>query len=426
LNESVISEDSLVNTTFEDSPVLPSLHFSNSGESLPEAGQSPSSEKGCLPNYKDLENVTELELSPLGLRCSGLFPGFLHVPNDMTCLMGLEICCLPGVNLGAELKGAMESSLPPPEVESKTPSSPAVATSDTLENSGEGSGISLAESFSRTRMSFCSSDGNSAPSHSFHIKKPFSHLGSDFVDVEDYLVEPSAGFLERPYPALDSSATSEDFGFRPTCESMPDKWPDSSHLQLPEDPSAIPDSVCLSNSFRPKPEVLKFLECPLSPQPDRSLSFARCRPIPGSYFQRLLSPSPSQSTAVSDSTKSLHLRGGGEPENFSLFRSLGSGKLVGNVERGKVLLNEKVGGCDLAGGWGRNGTWRELCEKMEKRVEKRKELEKIEVEKEAEESEGGFKALLAKAKSWFGKGGDESAQEGEVDFSLAASLPIDT
>jgi hypothetical protein len=356
----------------------------------------------------------------------------LNVLNKLTSLIRPGLCCPPGVDLEAELKRAMESSLPRPEVEPETPSSPATPASDRPESDGEGSETSLAESFSRTRTSLPSNDGDSAPSHSFHIEKPYSHLGSDFVDVEDYLVEPSASFPEPTYPALDSSATTEDFGFKPTCEYMPGAWPGTSYLQSPEDspatsrtwrdisPSRLQslshDLGCESNFFRPKLEVLMFLERGRSPQSDPALSFARCRPIPGSYFQRLPSPSLSQSTTASNSTSSIHLRGGGDPGRLSLFRSVGSGKLVGSVERGKKLLNEQVSGCDLVGGWGRNGTWRELCEKMEKRVEKRKELEKIEAEEEAEEGEGGFKALLAKAKGLFGMGGKES---GQVVVSLA-------
>ena len=91
----------------------------------------------------------------------------------------------------------------------------------------------------------------------------------------------------------------------------------------------------------------------------------------------------------SDSTTSLHLRGGGNPDRFSLFRPVGKGKLVGNIERGKKLLNEQVSDCYFAGGWGRSGTWRELCEKMEKRVEKRKEIEKTDAEKEGESAGEG-------------------------------------
>lgn len=421
LSASVVSEDSLVNITVEDSPVL-SHHFLKSDESLPEDDRSPSPERGYLPIYEDLEDVSDFELSRLGLRCSGLSPDLLNVLNKMPSLIRPGLCYLPGVDLEAELKRAMESSLPQPEVEPETPSFPATLASDRHESEGEGSETSLAEYFGRTRTSLPSNDGDSAPSHSFHIEKPYSHLGSDFVDVEDYLVEPSASFPEPTYPALDSSATTEDFGFKPTCEYMRGAWARTSYLQSPEDspatsrtwrdisPSRLQslshDLGCESN-FRPKLEVLMFLERCQSPQPDPALSFARCRPIPGSCFQRLPSPSLSQSTTASDSTSSLHLRGGGDPGRFSLFRSVGSGKLVGNVERGKKLLNKQVSSCDLVGGWGRNGTWRELCAKMEKRVEKRKELEKIEAEKEVEEGEGGFKGLVAKAKGLVGMGGKE-------------------
>jgi hypothetical protein len=166
----------------------PSHHFLKSDVSLPEDGQSPSPESGCVPIYEDLEDMSDLKLSPLALRCSGLCSGLLNVPIDMTFLAGPEPRRRPGVDL--------ESSLPRLELEPKIASSPAAPTSETLENNGEGSEISLPESFSRTGTSLSSNYGNPAPSQSLHIEKPYARLGPDFVDVEDYLVEPSSSFPE--------------------------------------------------------------------------------------------------------------------------------------------------------------------------------------------------------------------------------------
>jgi hypothetical protein len=93
---------------------------------------------------------------------------------------------------------------------------------------------------------------------------------------------------------------------------------------------------------------------------------------------------------------------------------VGKGKLIGKVERGKQLLNEGVSGSYMVGGWGRNETWKEFFVRMEKRVERRKELEKIDAEIEqlkakkegdkGEETEGALNALLTKATALFAKG----------------------
>jgi hypothetical protein len=440
LNVSSVSEESMVNITIEDSPIMLSRQFSKSNDSLPEDGQYPSPERGCFSIHEESEAMSDLEISPSAERCTGLPADLAKVP-DFISLDGPEIVCQSSVDLEVELKEAIESSLPQPGVVSETTSSPAGPASDKVENRGEGSEISLTGSFSRTRVSLSSNDGNSAPSHSFHIEKPYSSLGSDFVDVEDYLVQPSDSFPEPTYPALDSSATTEAFGFKPTCECMPGSWPGNPSQEFSEERSPTsktwqdmssskiqrnsPDLRCPTSFFRSKVEVLKFLERGPSPQPDASLSFARCRPIPGSFRQSLPSPSLSQSTS-SESTTSLHLRGGADPDRFNLLRQIGKGKSIGSVEHGKKLLNEQVSDCYFVGGRGQGGTWRELCEKMEKRVEKGKEIGKTEAKKEGEESGGRFKALLAWAKGWFdtGKEGEPCEEEtGEAVITLAVAQP---
>ena len=52
--------------------------------------------------------------------------------------------------------------------------------------------------------------------------------------------------------------------------------------------------------------------------------------------------------------------------------------LTGNVNKGKKILDAPIVMMDsyFVGYWGKGDTWRELCEKMEKRVGKGKELEK--------------------------------------------------
>jgi len=109
------------------------------------------------------------------------------------------------------------------------------------------------------------------------------------------------------------------------------------------------------------------------------------------------------------------MRGGGEPVRFSLFRSVGQGKIKGNAERGKLLLDKQVTGFEMVGGWGKHGTWREFVETMEKRRMKRKEIDgieeeiqKLEVMKETKEP-GIVAEAIANMKGWFvkpGKGED--------------------
>jgi len=162
---------------------------------------------------------------------------------------------------------------------------------------------------------------------------------------------------------------------------------------------------------------MKELKQELPPQIDTSLSFWKCRPVLGPFEQNCTSPSALTPSTDPDPRKTLDLRGGGDEARFSLFRSVGKGKLIGNLERGKKLLNEEVSGSYMVGGWGRNETWREFFERMEKRVERRKELEKNdadieklkakEKEDKSEETEGALHALLTKAKALFAKGDAE-------------------
>jgi hypothetical protein len=427
LNTASMSEESVVKITIEDSPVLSlsSHHFSKTEDSCPKDGKLPSPEQQCFPLGR--EEKRNLELSTAGLHCNltKLSPGNVAVLNDVDSPICFEMVCPPGVDLEAELKDAMESSLPHPEIEPEIAFSPIIPKLVTSEGKGEGSEISLTESFSRTRSSLSSVDGHSAPSHSFHIEKPYSHLGSDFVDVEEYLINPSDSFPHPPYPALDSSAATEDFGFRPTCERMPGSWPSPSPTKWEDMPTKtirllIPDLGDPQGFIMSKEEVLKSLGKELPPQEDTSLAFSVCRPVLDITRQTLPSPS-SLPTTDPDSPTSLHLRGGGDEARFSLFRTVEKGKLVGNIERGKKLLDEQVSGSYMMGGSGRNETWREFCVKMETRVEKRKEIEKVEAEierlkaektgKQGEESEGTVNALLTRVKGLFGSGdGDEKSE----------------
>jgi hypothetical protein len=434
--------DGIVNITVVDSQVLSTRHFVKNEDSLPENGQLPSPERECFPI--DEEYMNDLVLSPVGLRCTGFSPNLLRVPKDMDSLFSLEIVCPTGLDLEAELKEAMESSLPCPEIESETTSSPAAPTLETAKSEAEGSEISLTESFSRTRSSLSSHGGNSAPSHS-----PYSQLGSDFVDVEDYFTNPSTSFPQVTYPALDSSATTEDFGFKPTCGRRPGSCPSPNETSagtfLPDEPpiprrweDMPPNAVRLLTAHLRRPrgfimskeKVMRDLEQELPPKRDTALSFWRCRPIPGAMRESSLSPSPLPATSGSSSTTSIHLRGGGDEARYSLFRSAGRGRLVGNVERGKKVLDEPASGTYIIGYWGRNEAWREFCAKMEKRVEQGKKIEILEVEieklKAEKASEGGvgmFKEMATNAKCWFvsGRGEEECEQETE---EVVVTVPV--
>ena len=426
LNAYSVSGDSIVRISIEKKAVLSECHFTKSENSLPR--DVPISDLRRESISIETENVGDLETSPERPQYTGPSPDILHVHDQMDHLVSCEITCPPSLDLEAELKEAMESSLLKPETvqgTNETIHSPNVPAMETAKHLGESYETSLTESFSQTRSSLSSIDGHSAPSHSFHIEKPYSQLGSDFVDVEEYLIDPSASFPLPPYPALDSSAATEDFGFRPTCECMPGSWPGDGPLaprKCEEIPTTAirlltPDLGELQGFIMSKEEVMKELKQELPPQIDTSLSFWKCRPVLGPFEQNCTSPSALTPSTDPDPRKTLDLRGGGDEARFSLFRSVGKGKLIGNLERGKKLLNEEVSGSYMVGGWGRNETWREFFERMEKRVERRKELEKNdadieklkakEKEDKSEETEGALHALLTKAKALFAKGDAE-------------------
>jgi hypothetical protein len=178
--------------------------------------------------------------------------------------------------------------------------------------------------------------------------------------------------------------------------------------------SEDPPSVELSQK-----EVLETWEQSTGLGPDAKYYFSRYRPIPGSIQDGALLRPLSPPSTCSSPTHSPHLRGGGDESRFSLFRSVGKGKLVGNVERGKALLNEQVSGTYMIGAWGRNETWREFGVKMEKRVAKRKQLaeldeaiEKLKAEKASAGGKGFFGEAVANVKDWFvlGKGAEEAEE----------------
>ncbi|PMD48550.1 hypothetical protein L207DRAFT_575212 [Hyaloscypha variabilis F] len=424
INTSTMPDD-MIHVGIQESPVVSPRHFATSDESLPEDGQPRSPVRECFSI--DEETMSDLELSPVGLGCTGLSPDLVQVPRDVESPVCFEIRCPPGVDLETGLREAMESSLPHIEVEPDDSNSPNAPVLDTAEHEADKTHssnapalnaaddddhkvdapeISLAESFTRTRSSLSSADGHSAPSHSFLIEGPFSRLGSDFVDVEDYLQNPSS---PPKYPALDSSATTEDFGFRQQQEN-----PFHRLIRLLGSDSEDPPSVELSQK-----EVLETWEQSTGLGPDAKYYFSRYRPIPGSIQDGALLRPLSPPSTCSSPTHSPHLRGGGDESRFSLFRSVGKGKLVGNVERGKALLNEQVSGTYMIGAWGRNETWREFGVKMEKRVAKRKQLaeldeaiEKLKAEKASAGGKGFFGEAVANVKDWFvlGKGAEEAEE----------------
>lgn len=419
----LVSEESIVRISIDRNSVVSECHDTKSENSLPGDVQGSNLNRESLPI--DTENAGDLETAPERPQCTGPSLDFQRVSDEMDLPVDSEITCPPSLDLEAELEEAMESSLPKPQTVqeiNETTLSPNVPAPDTAKHLSESFETSLTESFSRARSSLSSVDGHSAPSHSLHIEKPYSHLGSDFVDVEKYRINPSDSFPLPPYPALDSSAATEDFGFRPTCECMPGSWPGdgppaprkSEEYSTTAIRLLTPDLGEVQGFIRSKEEVMKELKQELPPQTDTSLLFSKCRPVLDPLEQNCTSTSASPPSTDPDPPKTPHLRGGGDEVRFSLFRAPGKGKLVGNLERGKQLLNEQVSGSYVVGGWGRNETWREFFVRMEKRVERRKELEKIDAEieklkaekkgEQSEETEGALKALLTKAKALFAKG----------------------
>ncbi|KAE9376927.1 hypothetical protein N431DRAFT_501697 [Stipitochalara longipes BDJ] len=424
----------IIHVTIDEKPGLSLRHFAKAEESLLEDGQLPSPVRECFPI--DEENMTELELSPVGLDCTGFLPDIVQVPRDVESPVSFEIAYPPGVDLEVALKEAMESSLPCTKIEAGKSHSPTASTSETAEQKADGSTTSLNKSFSRTPSPISSIDGHSAPSNSFFIEGPYSHLGSDFVDVEDYLKLQRTSPSPPTYSELDRSATTEDFGFTPTYEHLPGSSPEEVtsqeiltnklvSLKGQENPTLQTirlldfDSEDPPSFDKSQKEVLETWAQYTRKEPDTIYSFSKCRPIPSTIQDGSLAPPLSPKSTDSNPTSSLHLRGGGDEPRFSLFRSVGRGKLVGNAERGRMLLNEPVSGTYMIGSWGRNETWKEFGVKMERRVAKRKqlakideEIEKLKAEKENAGGKGLFGEAVANVKGWFVSGkGEEETEE---------------
>jgi hypothetical protein len=324
------------------------------------------------------------------------------------------------VGLEAALNEAMETPLPLPKfsaIQASTtrPHITEVGASTEIPEIPELPELSIAKSLKPAKtslsISISSASSDPAPPISLLIEKPYCLLGSSYLDVEEEDIRSSSSTLaENPrfnYPPLDSSATTSEFGFEPTCNLMPGSWlagdgnpsPQeeveigiyerewktwkdilSPFLPLAPSPAALPETRISIRNESPNasaPEtslslVKQKARSPFSSRPESHCSSGSCRP-----FSPFSSSSP---PIITGSSNNLHLRGGGDdpPPRFSLFRRWGTGKkLVGNAEHGRQLLDQRISTTNgyFVGGWGQNETWREFCVKMEGRAEKRREVE---------------------------------------------------
>jgi hypothetical protein len=292
-----------------------------------------------------------------------------------------------------------------------TPARPSLSISSASSNPDPTLSLLVEETIARPSISIASTSSNPDPPLSLLVEKPHCYclLGSSYLDIEEDLRGSSSSLPEKStfnYPPLDSSATTSEFGFEPTCTLMPGSWLESpSHPPeengerkswkdiistfIPLAPSAALLLQTRSSIRNESPNV-STPESRLSLEKQRSLSQSSLRSGRRCSFEerRPFSPfSPSPTSITAGGSNNLHLRGGGEPSRFSLFRRWGAGKIEGNAARGRKLLDQKISktDCYFVGAWGQDKTWREFGMDMEKRCEEGHKVEKERKEKEESE-----------------------------------------
>jgi hypothetical protein len=341
-------------------------------------------------------------------------------------------------DLEAALKEAMETPLPLPDcstiqtsattyytsevndsrkipeltTKSFTPARPSLSISSASSNPDPTLSLLAEETIARPSISITSTSSNPDPPLSLLVEKPHCYclLGSSYLDIEEEdLRGSSSSLLEKSpfnYPLLDSSATTSEFGFEPTCTLMPGSWLESPSLPPEENgerkswknilssfiPLAPSAALLLQtrSSIRNESPNVSAPETRLSLEKQRSLSQSSLRSERRCSFEerRPFSPFSSSPPGITaGGSNNLHLRGGGEPSRFSLFRRWGTGKIEGNAARGRKLLDQKISkaDCYFVGAWGQDKTWREFGVDMEKRCEEGHKVEKERREKEESE-----------------------------------------
>jgi hypothetical protein len=323
-------------------------------------------------------------------------------------------------DLEAALKEAMETPIPLPDCSAIQTSSTTYHTSEAKASRGipELPELLTTKSLTPARpsLSISSASSNPDPTLSLLVEKPHCYclLGSSYLDIEEEDLQSSSSFLpETPpfdYPHLDSSATTSDFGFEPTCNLMPGSWLESPSLPpegnekydggrkswkdilstfipLAPPPTPLPQVQSSIRNEKPKvssPETRLSLEKQISLSPSSPTSERRC----SCEDRRTFSPFSSSPPGITaGGSNNLHLRGGGPPSRFGFFRPWGAGKIEGNAARGRKLLDQKISKTEryFVGGWGQDKTWREFGADMEKRCEEGHKVEKERREKEESE-----------------------------------------
>jgi hypothetical protein len=292
-----------------------------------------------------------------------------------------------------------------------TPARPSLSISSALSNPDPALLLLVEEAIARPSISIASTSSNPDPPLSLLVEKPHRYclLGSSYLDIgEEDLRGSSSSLPEKSpinYPPLNSSATTSEFGFEPTCTLMPGSWLESPLLPeenrerkswkdilsafIPLAPSAV-RLLQTRSSIRNESPNVSAPENRLSLEKQRSLSPSSLRSERRCSFEgrRPFSPfSSSPPCIIASGSNNLHLRGGGSPSRFGLFRRWGAGKIEGNAARGRKLLDQKISktDCYFVGGWGQDKTWREFGGEMEKRCEEGHKVEKERREKEESE-----------------------------------------
>ena len=239
-----------------------------------------------------------------------------------------------------------------------------------------------------------------------------TEAAQSFDDIDDFMVKPASLIhgenVEGTPPDPSASLIIEDDYLSPLSWNILD----------PSGSPPIPGSWPAMPAFYFSPD-----SPPASPSSPDSMSDS---------WQGLPMSSP---IPIPSSTSRVRMRGGSGGSALGL---LSAKKYKPNLENGKKLLDQKIGGFDsfVTLGWGRNMTYREFSVRMKKRAKLEKKLEKEKAEAEAkkakeeakkvEEGTGALEGVISKVKGMFSKkkdGGEaeDAAGAGEAGADAVAA-----
>ncbi|CAG8950534.1 hypothetical protein HYFRA_00002741 [Hymenoscyphus fraxineus] len=265
-----------------------------------------------------------------------------------------------------------------------------------------------------------------------------------FSYFNDYSNENTPPKSPSPLLYKNSKTTNHLIPRRPLSETTNNSTPSQrpTPLRIPTT-NSLADSITTTHSSPPKEWWYGTTPPPSTPPPapqtwmEMPVPTSRLSPrlhIRGGYMHSPLSPSPSPSPSTSSTpsalstpstptpstpTPTLSLRGGGGKKSpLSLFSI---NVPIGDVSRGKKLLNKQVGFpfYVVGGPPGVDMTWRSFVKQARKKVEREKRIEakkeaRREEEEEIEEKIRALKMELKEVRSGKGKGenGGEGAGSG--------------